>query len=152
MKALALAVRPELATLRVALVHDFLTQAGGAERVLDVFHALWPTAPIYTLVNKPEVFGDRYAGAEIHSSFIQELPRGVDKYKWYLPFMPRAIESFNLRGFDLVISDASAFAKGVRVPADTLNVCYLHTPTRYLWSDRKSYLKTAPVPGWARRS
>lgn len=136
-----------LGGLKVALVHDFLTQAGGAERVLDVLHAMWPTAPIYTLVYRPEVFGTRYAGAAIHPSFIQRLPGGATRYKWYLPLMPRAIESFDLSGFDLVISDASAFAKGVKVPAHIPHICYLHSPTRYLWSDRASYLKTAPVPG-----
>lgn len=144
-------VHSELADLRVALVHDFLNQAGGAERVLDVLHKIWPTAPIYTLVHNPAAIpAARYAGAQIRPSFIQRLPGGISRYKWYLPLMPRAIESFDLSGFDLVISDASAFAKGVIVPAGTLHVCYLHTPTRYLWSDRDSYLATAPVPRWAR--
>ncbi len=145
-------VRPDLSNLRVALVHDLLTQQGGGERVLDVLHRLWPTAPIYTLLYRPAVFGDRYAGAEIRTSFIQRLPNpgGVAAHKWYLPLMPWATETFDLSAFDLVISDASAFAKGVKVPPHIPHVCYLHTPTRYLWNDRESYLKTAPVPPFAR--
>jgi len=144
-------LRGELANLKVALVHDFLNQAGGAERVLDVLHAMWPKAPIYTLAHNPAAIpASRYAGAEIRTSFIQRLPGGVRYYKWYLPLMPRAIESFDFSGFDLVLSDSSAFAKGGRVPKTALNACYLHTPTRYLWSDRDTYWKTAPVPAFVR--
>jgi hypothetical protein len=137
---------------KVALVHDFLTQYGGAERVLEAFRTIWPEAPIYTLAHNPETVGHRFDTADVRTSFIQRLPGGRHRrwYKWYLPLMPRAIESFDLSGFDLVISDASAFAKGVRVPKGTPHICYLHTPTRYLWSDEADYLKHAPVPGWAR--
>ncbi len=141
---------PTLTGLRVALVHDLLTQQGGAERILDVLHSLWPQAPIYTLIYNRQVFGDRYADATIRPSFIQRLPWSITKFKWYLALMPRAVEALDFSGFDLVISDASAFAKGVKVPANVPHLCYLHSPTRYLWSDRESYLKTAPVPVWAR--
>ena len=137
--------------LRVALVHDFLNQQGGAERVLDVFHEIWPEAPIYTLFYNQEMFKNRYVGAKVHPSFLQKLPGfGAAKQKWYLPLMPLAIESFNFSDFDLVLSDSSAFAKGVKVPKNIPHVCYLLTPTRFFWSDKDTYLETAPIPKWAR--
>jgi glycosyltransferase involved in cell wall biosynthesis len=67
-------------------------------------------------------------------------------YKYYLPLMPRAIESFDLSGYDIVLSDSSAYAKGVITKAPTKHICYLHTPTRYLTSDKEEYLSTAPIP------
>ena len=143
--------RVNVRTLKVALVHDFLNQQGGAERVLDAFHELWPTAPIFTLIYNQEMFANRYKGARVYPSFLQKLPGfGAAKQKWYLALMPLAIESFDLSGFDLVLSDSSSFAKGAKAPKGVPHVCYLHTPTRFFWSDKDTYLKTAPIPGWAR--
>lgn len=136
--------------MKVALVHDFLTQYGGAERVLDAFLEIFPSAPIFTLVYDKEKMGAFYGNCDIRTSFIQNLPFGVKKYKWYLALMPRAIESFDLGDYDLVLSDASAFAKGVITNKKSTHICFIHTPTRYLWSDSKSYLKTAPIPGIVR--
>jgi len=126
--------------MRVALVHDFLTQYGGAEKVLEVFHEIWPQAPIFTLFYDPKMMGGYFKDCNIKVSPIQNLPFGAKKYRWYLPLMPSAIERFNLSEFDLVISDCSAYSKGVLTKPGTLHISYLHTPTRYLWSDAYEYV------------
>lgn len=125
--------------MKVALVHDYLSQDGGAERVLRAFHELWPEAPIFVLFNQPgNVPG--FADADIHESFLHWLPFGRTKYQWYLPWMPIATERHNLHDFDVVISSTSAFAKGVLTRPDTLHISYCHTPTRYLWTDTHEYI------------
>ncbi|OQX71321.1 hypothetical protein B6D52_01975 [Candidatus Parcubacteria bacterium 4484_255] len=126
--------------MRVALVHDFLTQYGGAEKVLEAFHEIWPQAPVFTLFYDAKVMKGYFKDCDIKVSPIQNLPFGVKKYRWYLPFMPSAIERFNLSKFDLVISDCSAYSKGVLTKPGTLHISYLHTPTRYLWSDAYKYI------------
>jgi len=127
--------------MKVALVHDHLAQDGGAEKVLKVFTELYPNAPIYTLLYEKENADKNFKDKHIETSIIQKLPGGVKHYKWYLPFMPMAVEFFDLSSYDLVISDASAFAKGVVTSTETLHICYCHTPTRYLWSDSHQYIK-----------
>lgn len=136
--------------LRVALIHEELTQLGGAERVLDALLEIFPKAPIYTIVWDKERTQHRYDKFDIRPSFIQKLPFGVKKYKWYLGLMPLAIEYFNLKDFDIIISDASALIKGVKTKPEQLYICYCHTPTRYLWGETKEYLKTAPIPKFIR--
>lgn len=135
--------------MRIALVHDFLSQLGGAERVLDAFLGIWPDAPVYTLIYDPIKTEGRYRATEIRESFVGRLPFGRTNYHWYLPLMTPAIESFDLASFDVVLSDSSAFAKGVRVPRHIPHVSYIHTPTRYLWMVERDYLgKNAPA--WVR--
>lgn len=126
--------------MRVALIHDFLTQYGGAEKVLEAFHEIWPQAPVFTLFYNKKIMGDRFKDYDIKVSPIQNLPLALKKYRWYLPLMPSAIERFNLSNFDLVISDSSAYSKGVITQPHTLHVSYIHSPTRYLWSDAYKYL------------
>lgn len=138
----------ELNNLRVAIVAEELTQLGGAERVLDAIMEIFPNAPIYTLVWDKEKTQHKYDKFDVRPSFIQKLPFGVKKYKWYLPLMPAAIEAFNLKDFDLIISSSSALIKGVKTNKNQIHICYCHTPTRYLWSDSEEYLKTAPAPGF----
>ncbi len=126
--------------MKVALVHDYLSQDGGAERVLKAFHELWPGAPIFVLFyDKKKIIG--FDDAEIRQSFITKLPFGKTKYQWYLPWMPLATERHNLHEFDVVISSTSAFAKGVLTRPDTLHISYCHTPTRYLWTDTHEYIE-----------
>lgn len=125
--------------MKVALIHDHLAQDGGAEKVLAVFAEMFPEAKIYTLLyDKKNI--NHLKNHQIDASVIQRLPGGVRHYRWYLQFMPMAVEFFDLREFDLVISDTSSFAKGVITLPDTLHICYCHTPTRYLWSDAHQYL------------
>lgn len=126
--------------MRLALVHDFLVQHGGAEEVLRAFHETWPDAPIYTLIHDPERAGTMVKGATVHPSFLQSIPFARRRYQWLLPLMPSAVERHDLSAYDVVLSSSSAFAKGVITHPHTLHVCYCHTPTRYLWSDTHTYV------------
>ena len=131
----------DLKNLKVALVHDFLNQYGGAERVLLELHKMFPEAPIYTLLYDPAKMRGKFAGADIRPSFLQKFPRWFKRrHKYMLPFMPTAPETFNLRDFDLVISSSSAFAKGIIVKPKTIHVCYCHSPMRYAWDWNEKYL------------
>ncbi len=127
--------------MKVALIHDHLAQDGGAEKVLKVLSEIYPEATIYTLLYEQKNADKYYKGRKIETSIIQRLPGGVKHYQWYMPFMPMAVEFFDLSGYDVVISDTSSFAKGVITNVDTLHICYCHTPTRYLWSDTHQYIK-----------
>lgn len=126
--------------MKIALVHDHLAQDGGAEGVLKIFAEMFPDAPIYTLLYDQKNIDANYPNAKIEASIIQRLPGGVKHYQWYMPFMPMAVEFFDLRKFDVVLSDTSSFAKGVITAPETLHLCYCHTPTRYLWSDTHQYI------------
>jgi glycosyltransferase involved in cell wall biosynthesis len=131
----------DLKNIKVALVHDFLNQHGGAERVLDVLHEMFPEAPIFTLLYDKEKMREKFKNADIRVSFLRKFPKFFQKrHKWLLPFMPTAPETFNLREFDLVISSSSAFAKGIVVKPKTLHICYCHSPMRYVWDWNEKYL------------
>lgn len=125
--------------MKVALVHDFLSQDGGAERVLKAFHEIWPEAPIFVLFHDKKKISD-FKEAEVRESLLARLPFGRVRYQWYLPLMPLATERYNLNEFDVVLSSTSAFAKGVLTRPDTLHISYCHTPTRYLWTDTHEYV------------
>lgn len=127
--------------MKVALIHDHLAQDGGAEKVLKVLADMFPDAPIYTLLYEQKHADKYFKNRKINTSIIQRLPGGIKHYQWYMPFMPMAVEFFDLKRYDLVISDASAFAKGVITSTDTLHICYCHTPTRYIWSDTHQYIE-----------
>ena len=126
--------------MRVALIHDHLAQDGGAEKVLQAFAEMFPQAPIYTLLSDRDNVEKNYPGRKIDTSIIQKLPGGVKHYQWYMPFMPMAVEFFDLSQFDLVLSDSASFAKGVITRPETLHIDYCHAPTRYLWSDTHQYI------------
>lgn len=136
--------------MKVALVHEHLGQDGGAERVVRVFQQMFPQAPLYTLVYNPTRAHADFRGRDIRTSFIQRMPGGARHYQWYLTLMPTAVERFDLRGYDLVLSSSSGFAKGVITDPQTLHVCYLHSPTRYLWNDSWQYVNDLPYPRWMR--
>ncbi|MBI2989883.1 MAG: glycosyltransferase [Candidatus Magasanikbacteria bacterium] len=126
--------------MKIALVHDYLSQDGGAERVLQAFHELWPEAPIFVLFHDRKKISDFSKDADVRQSFIAKMPFGKTRYQWYLPWMPLATERHDLNRFDVVLSSTSAFAKGVLTRPDTFHVSYCHTPTRYLWTDTYKYL------------
>lgn len=132
--------------MKIALVHDHLNSYGGGERVLECFSEIWPRAPIYTLTYDPAKMPSQFRRKAIITSWLEKLPGMPKFYKWYLPLMPKAIESFDFSGFEVVLSDSSAFAKGAITKSPTIHICYLHTPTRYLTSDQIGYLKSAPIP------
>lgn len=124
--------------MKIALVHDYLAQDGGAERVLKAFHEVWPSAPIFVLFHdKKKLHG---FDADVRESFIANMPFGKKRYQWYLPWMPLATERHDLHKFDVVLSSTSAFAKGVLTRPDTLHISYCHTPTRYLWTETHKYI------------
>ena len=126
--------------MKVAILHDHLAQDGGAEKVLKEFLDMYPQARVYTVIYDKKNVLKLYPNRKIEASIIQRLPGGVRLYKWYMPFMPMAIEFFDLSSYDLVLSSASALIKGVITKPDTLHICYCHTPTRYLWSDTHEYI------------
>lgn len=132
--------------MKVALVHDHLVQDGGAERVLRVLMRMWPDAPVYTLVFDRKKMGPEFAAKDIRTSYLQKLPGSRRFYKGLLPLIPGAFRRFDLSGYDLVVSSASGFAKGVRT-GDAPHVCYCHTPIRYIWSDSERYIRELPYPG-----
>lgn len=127
--------------LKVALVHDFLNQYGGAERVLLALHELYPAAPIYTLLYDPKKMRGKFKNADVRPSFLQKFPKILKKRpKWLLPFLPTAPETFNLRDFDLVISSSGAWSKGIIVKPKTIHICYCHSPMRFAWDWNEKYL------------
>lgn len=130
----------DLSRLKVALIHDHLNQGGGAEKVLQSLHALFPNAPIYTLLADPDLVQKMLPGARVIESFIPRLPFGRKRFKWYLPLMPIAFERFDLSQYDLVISNCSAWSKSVLTPPGVPHISYILSPTRYLWSDANSYV------------
>ncbi len=130
--------------MKIALVHDHLYQIGGAENVLGVFHEMFPDAPIYSLIHDKKAMGKFTADMDVRTSFIQKMPGGINHYKFYIPAMPTAIESFDFSDFDVVLSGTSSFAKGIITGMRTMHICYCHTPTRFLWSDTHDY--TAELP------
>jgi len=132
--------------MRVALVHDYLIQYGGAERVLEAFCEIWPEAPIFTLIYDPARTGRAFASRKIKTSFLQKAPFIKAHHRPFLMLMPLAIEQFDLSKYDLVISDSASFAKGVITRPKTLHVCYCHTPTRYVWDDSHKYIEEFNYP------
>jgi glycosyltransferase involved in cell wall biosynthesis len=122
--------------MKIAIVHDFLLQMGGAEKVVDVLHDMFPQAPIFTSAYDPGSMPDRYRTWDIRTSFLQRLWMKRQTHRLALLLYPLAFESFDLSSFDVVISSSSAFAKGVITPAETTHVCYTHAPMRYAWTTR----------------
>ena len=119
--------------MKVAIVHDYLNQAGGAERVVSVLHRMYPDAPIYTSILDRKMLWPGLANADIRTSWLQAMPGLQKHFKKYLLFYPRAIESFDLTEYDLVISSSSAFAKGAIAAPHANHICYCHTPMRFVW-------------------
>lgn len=137
--------------MKIALVHDFFTQWGGGERVLKVFSEMYPEAPIYLVSYDPKLTNEFLPGKKIIPTYMQHLPWMPKAFKYYsilsyLPLVPKPIEQFDMSGFDVVLSDSSAYAKGVRTKPPTKHICFLHTPTRYLTSDADEYVQNAPIP------
>ncbi len=120
--------------MKVALVHDYLNQMGGAERVVMAFHEIFPDAPIYTSIYDPQRVDPAFQKMDIRTSFMQKFPLVTKHHQPYLPFYPSAMEKLDLRGYDLVLSSSSAFAKGVITRPETMHICYCHTPMRWCWN------------------
>jgi glycosyltransferase involved in cell wall biosynthesis len=138
-----------LSSLRIALVHDYLNQEGGAEKVLDVLCRMFPAAPVFTSVYDPAAMGDSWKHRQIRTSFMQLISPRISVAKTLLPLYPIAFESFDFDGYDLVISSASSFAKGIRIPTGGVHVCYCYTPSRFLWS-YDDYVRQQALPAAAK--
>ena len=126
--------------MKVALVHDYLNQYGGAERVLEAFCQIFPKAPIYTLFYDEKGTGFAFKNRRVKTSFLQKAPWIKSHHRSFLMIMPLAIEQFDFSGYDLVLSDSASYAKGVITSPETLHICYCHTPTRYAWDDSHKYI------------
>ena len=131
-----------LASIRTAIVHDWLPVYAGAERVLEQILATVPQNDLFSLIDfLPSDQRDFLQGQSVRTSFIQRLPFARSKYRYYLPFAPLAIEQFDLTGYDLVVSSSYVVAKGALTTADQLHISYVHSPIRYGWDLYFQYLR-----------
>lgn len=126
--------------MKVALIHYWLVNMRGGERVLEALCRLYPQADIFTHVVDKEKLSPTIASHNIYTTFIQKLPGSKKHYPKYLPLMPYALEQLDLSAYDMVISCESGPAKGVLTRAECLHICYCHTPMRYLWDFYPEYL------------
>src|SRR3954463_1555573 len=131
---------PAPAAQRVALVHDFLLDVRGAERVFLAICDLWPDADVFTAIYDERGTEGRFANRNVNTSFLQRLRPTARTFRSLLPLYPSAIESFDLSGYDLVISSSSAWAHAVICDDHTVHVSYCHNPFRYAWNDRERML------------
>jgi glycosyltransferase involved in cell wall biosynthesis len=125
---------------RVALVHDFLLDLRGAERVFLSLCDAFPGADVFTAVYDEEGTEGRFAGRRVHTSFLQALRPTARTFRALLPLYPAAMESMDLRGYDVVLSSSSAWAHGVIPEESAVHVCYCHNPFRYAWNARDETL------------
>lgn len=119
--------------MRVAIIHDYLNQYGGAERVLEALHALFPQAPVYTSIYDQAAMPERFQHWDIRTSWMQRLPGWRRLFRAYFLLYPSAFESFDLGEYDLILSSSSAYAKGIIPAPHALHICYCHTPMRFAW-------------------
>lgn len=119
--------------MKVALVQDWLVTYRGGEKVLEAIAELFPDADLFTLIHRSGPFPKILEDRPIHTSFLQAIPGIHERYRYFLPLFPRAIESFDLTGYDLLLSTSHCVAKGVRKPEGAIHVSYVHAPMRYMW-------------------
>jgi glycosyltransferase involved in cell wall biosynthesis len=146
---------------RVAVVHDWLTIPGGSEQVVLELLEMFPRAELFTSVYDPAPWPAMITERPVHSSFLNRIPGATRHYQKLLPLMNTAFRSFDLSGFDLVLSSSHACAKNVRARSSALHVCYCHTPMRYAWEEgfldgeevgRAMRLALPPLLAWLRRA
>ncbi len=140
----------------IAFIHDWLVTWGGSEAVVEAALEVYPTADIYTLVYKEETFADSIlSNQRIRTSFIQRFPGSRRNHRVYLPLMPLAVEQFDLRGYDWILSSNHAVAHGVLAQPDQMHISYVHAPMRYAWSLYHQYLNrsnlTRGLRSWVAR-
>jgi len=139
-------------TPRVALVHDWLTGMRGGEKCLEAFCELYPKATLFTLLYRRGHLSPPIERMEIRTSWIQRVPGWQRVYRHLLPLYPRAIESFDLSGYDLVISSSHCVAKGARAAPGATHLCYCHTPMRYAWDQYQHYFAPERLSWWNRKA
>lgn len=119
--------------MKIAIIHDYLNQYGGGEKVVETLNEIFPAAPVYTSIYIPENMPDNFKKMDIRTSFMQKLPLIKKQYKKYFLIYPSAFKSFDLTGYDVILSSSSAYAKGVVIPKNALHICYCYTPARFIW-------------------
>lgn len=127
--------------MKVAIVHDWLVNYGGAERVVEAFLEIYPEADIYTLVYDEKKIGNIFKKEKVKTTFIQKFTKATKIYTKLLPLMPYAFEELDLSSYDLVISSSSCCAKGVITGPNTKHIAYIHSPMRYAWDLYHDYKK-----------
>lgn len=130
---------------KTAIVHEWLVNYAGSEKVVESFTNIWRDADVFTLVDflDDDLRQIILKGKHAHTSFIQQLPYARKQHRKYLPLFPKAIESFNLKKYGLIISSSHAVAKGVKKRKNQLHISYCHSPMRYAWDEADYYLKEA---------
>jgi glycosyltransferase involved in cell wall biosynthesis len=136
--------------MKIAIVHDFLTQFGGAERVVSALHELYPDAPIYTSIYDPTKLPDSFRLMDIRTSWMQHLPFASRWFKAYFMLYPLAFEQLDLTEYDVILSSSSAYAKGIKKQPGQLHICYCYTPMRFVWR-YDEYVKREELPAFAKR-
>jgi glycosyltransferase involved in cell wall biosynthesis len=131
--------------LKLALVHDWLNQIGGAEDVLEALVNMYPESPIYTSIYWRDKMPAYWQGWDLHTLWIDRLPRIHQKYQLYLPFYPLAWSQLDLSDFDMVLSNKSGFCHGLYTGKNTLHICYCLAPTRYVWQFQ-AYMERENIP------
>jgi glycosyltransferase involved in cell wall biosynthesis len=132
--------------MKLALAHEYFAARGGAERVVDVLHEMWPDAPVYTFFHDRRKYGE-LAGWDVRPSYLQQFPIGGGVHRLLLPLYPSAARRLRVVDADVVLVSTSAFIKGLQLPEATVEVAYCHSPTRYLWDWREEYLREeVPAP------
>ncbi|MCY3748303.1 MAG: glycosyltransferase [Chloroflexi bacterium] len=134
---------------RTALIHDWLNQQGGAENVLMELHRVFPSAPIYTSFYEPALVDPAFRHLDIRHTWLQQFPLWRSNHQALLPLYPLAFGGLRVPKADLVLSNASAFCKGIRPAPGAVHVCYCLTPTRFLWMP-DAYLAGERAPHWSR--
>lgn len=120
--------------MKIAIVHDWLNQYGGAEQVLDALHEIYPEAPIYTSIFWPEAMPPAWRDWDIRVTWLDRMPQIHTRHQMYLPLYPLVFSRLDLSEYAVVISNKSGFCHGVKTGPRTLHICYCLTPTRYLWN------------------
>lgn len=131
--------------MNVALVHDYLNQRGGAERVFAHIAGAWPDAPIYTSLYDERVFSQVFAPQRVQPSYLARIPYANRFFRALAPLYPRAFESFDLSGYDAIVSSTTSWAKGVRFPPSAVHVCYVNTVSRFAFAYDEYVGKMTPL-------
>jgi glycosyltransferase involved in cell wall biosynthesis len=126
--------------MNVALVHEFLITWGGSDFVVQKFGEIYPEAPIFTALFDRGRLGERFEGKNIVTSFLQKFPLALSKHRLFMPLFPLAFESFDLTGYDVVLSSHHMAAKSVLTRSETCHICFVHSPMRYAWDFFPEYM------------
>jgi glycosyltransferase involved in cell wall biosynthesis len=141
--------------LRIAIVHEWFTSMRGGEKCVEALCEVFPDATLYALLHVKGAVSPIIERMPLHTSFIQHLPFAARKYRHYLPLFPAAVRTFDLSGYDIVISSSHCAAKGVRTSPHTLHVCYCYTPMRYIWTQYEDYFgsgRSGVLTRWGMRA